>query len=293
MITSRRNVALQICMFWYNNDRRANFMSLTYSYLRRLQEAAAVAANATQQSNNDDGNSSAPPPPPRQSESPIQPKLSPSSAHSSIHTPFLNLSPSISSLPFTSSSAEEHHSPPIASSLSTAPFGNPRSSNDHLFFSAQSSTMSEDSQPYAPTPSAQPFVAPPAFGQALSMNAPITIPPLSYYCRPHRLEDIASRRTIMLVITLFFDFVYPLIPSVHRPSFLRDLDSRREEQDPMFFALVMSTVASTLVQVPRSYLPMERHVVRSLARRCFEAGRHISVASQDPPTSTLVVIRYL
>ena len=47
---------------------------------------------------------------------------------------------------------------------------------------------------------------------------------------------------------------------------MADLHSRREERDPMFFALVMSTVASTLVQVPRSYLPMERSVVRELAQ---------------------------
>ena len=47
---------------------------------------------------------------------------------------------------------------------------------------------------------------------------------------------------------------------------MADLDSRREERDPLFFALVMSTIASTLVQVPRSYLPMERPVVRKLAQ---------------------------
>ena len=47
---------------------------------------------------------------------------------------------------------------------------------------------------------------------------------------------------------------------------MADLHSRREERDPLFFALVMSTLASTLVQLPRSYLPMERPVVRKLAQ---------------------------
>lgn len=74
---------------------------------------------------------------------------------------------------------------------------------------------------------------------------------------------------------------------------MADLQSRREERDPLFFALVMSTVASTCVQVPRSYLPLERREVRKLAQNCHEASRHISVASYDPPTSTHVVIRYL
>lgn len=122
---------------------------------------------------------------------------------------------------------------------------------------------------------------------------PTYLPPLNYYYRPHRLEDIAPREMILQIIQLFFDFVYPLTPCVHRPSFMADLSSRREERDPLFFALVMSTVASTLVQVPRSYLPIiERKQVRRLAQLCHEASRHVTVAAYDPPTSTHVVIRY-
>jgi hypothetical protein len=102
--------------------------------------------------------------------------------------------------------------------------------------------------------------------QNLPQHPPPTLPPLSYYYRPHRLEEIAPRDTISLIIALFFDFVYPLTPCVHKPSFMADLHGRREERDPLFFALVMSTLASTLVQMPRSYLPMDRAVVRKLAQ---------------------------
>ncbi|KAG8799931.1 hypothetical protein FRC17_007001, partial [Serendipita sp. 399] len=122
---------------------------------------------------------------------------------------------------------------------------------------------------------------------------PTYLPPLNYYYRPHRLEDIAPREMLLQIIQLFFDFVYPLTPCVHRPSFMADLSSRREERDPLFFALVMSTIASTLVQVPRSCLPIvERKQVRRLAQLCHEASRHVTVAAYDPPTSTHVVIRY-
>jgi len=131
-----------------------------------------------------------------------------------------------------------------------------------------------------------------SYKQQQVLQSPTTIPPLSYFHRPYRLEEIAPRDTILLIIALFFDFVYPLTPSIHKPSFMADLHSRREERDPLFFALVMSTVASTLVQVPRSYVPMERPVVRRLAQTCHEASRHITVASYDPPSSTHVVIRY-
>ncbi|KAF8485718.1 hypothetical protein DFH94DRAFT_707303 [Russula ochroleuca] len=57
----------------------------------------------------------------------------------------------------------------------------------------------------------------------------------------------------MLIIALFFDFVYPSSLYVHRPSPMTDLHARTEECDPLFFALVMSTLASTSVQLPRSY----------------------------------------
>ncbi|EAU85911.2 hypothetical protein CC1G_02934 [Coprinopsis cinerea okayama7 len=128
--------------------------------------------------------------------------------------------------------------------------------------------------------------------QMVPLPPPQAVPPLSYYYRPRRLEEIAPRDTISLIIALFFDFVYPLTPCIHKPSFMADLHSRREERDPLFFALVMSTVASTLVQVPRSYLPMDRPVVRKLAQTAHEASRHITIASYDPPTSSHVVIRY-
>ncbi|KNZ80907.1 Transcriptional activator protein acu-15 [Termitomyces sp. J132] len=141
---------------------------------------------------------------------------------------------------------------------------------------------------------ADPLSTYPLFNWSFKQHpAPNVIPPLSFYYRPYRLDDIAPRDTISLIIALFFDFVYPLTPCIHKPSFMADLHARREEHDPLFFALVMSTVASTLVQVPRSYLPMERPVVRKLAQTCHEASRHISVASYDPPTSMHVVIRYL
>ena len=129
--------------------------------------------------------------------------------------------------------------------------------------------------------------------QALPVPPPSVIPPLSYYYRPHRLEDVVPRETVSLILALFFDYVYPLTPCLHKPSFMADVHDRREERDPLFFALVMSTVASTLIQVPRSYIPMERHAVRKLAQACHEASRHITVVSYDPPTSTHVVIRYL
>jgi hypothetical protein len=159
----------------------------------------------------------------------------------------------------------------------------------------QRSPKTDDSQSFLPSP--EQFSTYPLYNWSYRQHQPAptpnTLPPLSYYYRAHSLEDVAPRDTIMLIIALFFDFVYPLSPCVHKPSYMADLHARREERDPLFFALVMSTVASTLVQLPRSYLPMGRLAVRKLAQTCHEASRHISVASYDPPTSMHVVIRYL
>ncbi len=195
--------------------------------------------------------------------------------------------------------ADGFHSqfPPLTMSVPSS-FGNSRIP-EHMSMSMSSrSSPRQDEPPQCGSPSDQ-FSTYPLHNwsykqyQALSVLPSSVIPPLSYHYRPHRLEDVAPRDTILLIIALFFDFVYPLTPCVHKPSFMADIHAHREERDPLFFALVMATVASTLVQVPRSYLPMERHAVRKLAQTCHEASRHISVASYDPPTSMHVVVRYL
>lgn len=232
----------------------------------------------------------------------MQSALSPSTQVPSFLDNSLNAVPSVHSAALPPSrypiAADGFHSqfPPLSMSVPSS-FGNSRIQDSHGLSNGISGRSPGRDEPYG-SPSDQ-FSTYPLHNwsykqhQALSALPPTAIPPLSYYYRPHRLEDVAPRDTILLIIALFFDFVYPLTPCVHKPSFMADVHSRREERDPLFFALVMSTVASTLVQVPRSYLPMERHAVRKLAQTCHEASRHISVASYDPPTSMHVVIRYL
>lgn len=271
-------------------------------YLRRLQEAAAAAAAAQQENQNGTEHPQSPRSTSQGAPSPTQSALSPSSQVPSFLDASLSPVQSIHSAALPPSrypiAADGFHSqfPPLSMSVPTS-FGNSRLPEMPSSLSSRSPPRTEDPQQYG-SPTDQ-FSTYPLHNwsykqhQALSALPPTAIPPLSYYYRPHRLEDVAPRDTILLIIALFFDFVYPLTPCVHKPSFMADVHSRREERDPLFFALVMSTVASTLVQVPRSYLPMERHAVRKLAQTCHEASRHITVASYDPPTSMHVVIRYL
>jgi hypothetical protein len=248
------------------------------SYLRRLQEAAA-AASTTQTDDRAEPDASASPvssmPSPPQSI--MSPTLGPKSPNAFLE-PSLSSLPTVAAVPIPPSrypiAADTYHPHYSPSSLPSTSFNGSRSmeplTNGNSMLASHSSPKSEDPQSY-PSPS-ESFSAYPLYNwsykqhQALPIHPPTVIPPLSYYYRPRRLEEIAPRDTISLIIALFFDFVYPLTPCVHKPSFMADLHSRREERDPLFFALVMSTVASTLVQVPRSYLPMERPVVRKLAQ---------------------------
>ncbi|KIK69662.1 hypothetical protein GYMLUDRAFT_34056 [Collybiopsis luxurians FD-317 M1] len=259
-------------------------------YLRRLQEAAAAAANPPESQ-----------PDPEHSVSPISTIASPTQSVVSPtlgpKSPFsdtsINSVPSIPSIPSIPSMAISPSRYPIAADTY------------HSHYSGNNGAL--PSPPFtndlSHSPKAEDNISYPVGSDSLNTyplynwsykqhHSHSSIPPLSYYYRPHRLEEIAPRDTIYLIIALFFDYVYPLTPCVHKPSFMADLHARREERDPLFFALVMSTVASTLAQVPRSYLPLERPVVHKLAQTCHEASRHISVASYDPPTSMHVVIRY-
>ena len=264
--------------------------------MRRLQEAAAAAAAAQQHESqlsqelalSPIQNKSIPP-------SPTQSNiLSPSvSSHSSVF-----LDPSLNSVPSVSTSSLQPSRYPVSidspqspyqhqqiyqvNSAATCSITRPQKNGDQTFHTSTDgfSTYPLHNWSYRKH-------------QTLPVPPPSVIPPLSYYYRPHRLEDVASRETVLMILGLFFDYVYPLTPCLHKPSFMADVHARREERDPLFFALVMSTVASTLIQLPRSYIPMERHAVRKLAQACHEASRHITVASYDPPTSAHVIIRYL
>lgn len=292
MTTSPRKEALQICALFSVHrppvDRFAR-------YLRRLQEVATAAAASAEISQPDttapDVSAHGPlASPTRIHASPPLSQPAPSSYLNSSLTQ-IQTAPSIippSSYPIA---ADAFHYSPV-SPVSQNSFNGSRDSTANSVLTPKG----EDTRQYA---SSEPYGSFSAHNwsykhhQSLPFLPSTAIPPLSYYYRPYRLEDIAHRDTISLIIALFFDFVYPLTPCVHKPSFMADLHLHREERDPLFFALVMSTVASTLVQVPRSYLPMERSVVRKLAQTCYEASRYITIVSYDRPTSMHVVVRYL
>ena len=90
---------------------------------------------------------------------------------------------------------------------------------------------------------------------------------------PDNLDGVVAGRVIDHIIGLFFDYVYPLTPCLHRPTFMCNLAARLDKVDPVFFALTLTVIASTLVQIPRSLVNLEKTEIESLAKRCITVAR--------------------
>jgi hypothetical protein len=89
-------------------------------------------------------------------------------------------------------------------------------------------------------------------------------------CNP--LDNVLPRGLLHHVVDLFFDYVYGLVPCLHRTSFMGDLYARREERPEQeeWTILVLMIVAATLCHLPRHLIPIPRADVRRLVERCFD-----------------------
>ncbi|RXK39530.1 hypothetical protein M231_03199 [Tremella mesenterica] len=135
-------------------------------------------------------------------------------------------------------------------------------------------------------------------GYATSPSFPLLVasPTVSTSTFPDNLDQVVAGPVIDNIINLFFDYVYPLTPCLHRPTFVANLTARMDKTDPVFFALTLTVIASTLVQVPRSLVNLEKTEIESLARRCVRVAKaKISFIWEEPVPvqSSFVVISYL
>lgn len=106
------------------------------------------------------------------------------------------------------------------------------------------------------------------------------------YCgpvlRPRSLEDIAPRQTFLSIVSLYFHYLWPLLPIVDRPTFSHDLLNRRDERDEAFLAFVLSLTSYTLIQCPRTVIPAPWTVYRRLHRICHLSSRRMQPRVYDP-----------
>ncbi|WVR05865.1 hypothetical protein IAU60_002891 [Kwoniella sp. DSM 27419] len=142
-----------------------------------------------------------------------------------------------------------------------------------------------------------PFMQPSVSGTATSTSPNNEVSPgiaLSEASVPPTtsIAAILPRDLAMLTVRLYFDHVYCIIPVIHRPSFMADLTTREEERRPMFFALVMAMIATTLIHVPKSFFPIPAESVRRLSDKCLKACLAVTSREMDNPTVDLVCIKY-
>ncbi|KAL7424604.1 hypothetical protein Q5752_000288 [Cryptotrichosporon argae] len=109
------------------------------------------------------------------------------------------------------------------------------------------------------------------------------------------LDALIPRGLLLLVIRLYFDYIWCLIPCVHRPSFMRDLEARREERPGQdeWVALVLAVVGTTLVQMPSSFVPLERYKVKQIVQRCLAHGVQRILVPPDNLTERLILLYLL
>ncbi|WWC96594.1 hypothetical protein V866_003462 [Kwoniella sp. B9012] len=88
-------------------------------------------------------------------------------------------------------------------------------------------------------------------------------------------DEILPRQLLLSAISTFFDHLYCLTPLVHKPTFVADLKSRREEQpeNQEWVSLVLMLVAATLVQAPWAFPQLQRKEIEKLAKSCYGRGK--------------------
>lgn len=103
------------------------------------------------------------------------------------------------------------------------------------------------------------------------------------------------RSLVLKAIDTYFQCVYCLVPVVHRPSFLADIQSRREELPSAeeWTALLLGVVAVTLAQVPWAFAPMSKGEVKGLVGRCYVEAKKWAQQDTIAITTTRCVVTYL
>lgn len=66
-----------------------------------------------------------------------------------------------------------------------------------------------------------------------------------------RIEHLCPQETFQAIVYDFLDYIYPIAPVLHQPSFRQQLAARVYETDPVFFRLCISVCAFTVASLPR------------------------------------------
>ncbi|SYW80769.1 uncharacterized protein UBRO2_03983 [Ustilago bromivora] len=170
---------------------------------------------------------------------------------------------------------------------SSSPFGHADSTAAPLSIPSFSGVPSPAAPlPHQQQPSASSFGSHSNLNQNQSSTAPQSSLSTMYCApvlRPRSLQDIAPRQTFLSIVSLYFHYLWPLLPIMHPPAFSHDLLNRRDERDDAFLAFVLSLTSYTLIQCPRSVVPAPWSGYRRLHRICHLTSRRMQPRVYDPP----------
>lgn len=101
------------------------------------------------------------------------------------------------------------------------------------------------------------------------------------------LDAILPRSVLIAIIDTFFSVIYPIFPLPHRPTFLLDVGSKREERDgeEEWTTMVLALVGFTVVQAPHEFASTSRIELKQLLERC--TARILAYMSQSYKVGTL------
>lgn len=111
--------------------------------------------------------------------------------------------------------------------------------------------------------------------------------------REPQLEDVTSWANISHYISLYLQYLWPLLPLVHRPTFAENLATRLDLRDTDFRALLLNIVAFTISQLPTSRLTTEQYDVeglKRLQRRCHRTSSQLQRTYHSQVTLTQICI---
>ncbi|KAK4687599.1 hypothetical protein P7C73_g2514, partial [Tremellales sp. Uapishka_1] len=106
-----------------------------------------------------------------------------------------------------------------------------------------------------------------------------------------QLESAASWASISHFVSLYLQYLYPLLPLVHKPTFTENLATRRDVRDSDFRSLLLSIVAYVISQLPTSRLVTDQFDIdglKRLQRRCHRMGKVLQRTYYGPTNLTQI-----
>ena len=94
---------------------------------------------------------------------------------------------------------------------------------------------------------------------------------------PPTTDQLCHRKLLRVILDDYLELLYPVIPVVHRKSFLQDLDLKRDSHDHTFRALLFALSAVMVAIMPRKFreyctgnTPLRFATRTEMVLKCYE-----------------------